>query len=401
MRGLRVIKPGWFHACESAAEQAAFTQMRRSAALVGSRYVKSAEPEAAARSGLDTWAASLSRAPSMSVLDYTTLLYAARSGTLADPQQAVTTLERGWRQLTGTAAPSNILERRLPVYVLAAATTDERLFHVAVFRRDDEPASRLDALRDFVPSYGQLAVTAAIVGACLLSPAIGAALAGAATTVLVSATAEAIMHDVVGHASPALLAKLERFPRVKAYVEGARYAHAIVHHGATFKDYVNQFRDDAHRTRVDATIREQRGAAHWSYIVKNRYGTTMGRKAAVQYVAPLAPFLVGAAALTGFDPAFMLGMLPALVAYPMYSVAVHDFLHKQLEKVDAEAGPLLRMYLATPVARLTSRQHWDHHRGSLKNMNLSPGGIGDLVVGSFVPLSVPKLLEVRRLGILR
>ncbi len=396
-----VIHPNSFNATESVAAQDAFAQMRRAAALSGSRFVKTDEPDAAARSGLDTWAARLAQAPSLSVLEYTGLLYAARNGTLADEKSALETLRRAWTQLTCLPAPTNILARRLPMYVLAAASRDERLFHVAVFRGDNEAPSSVRGLRDMVPSYRQLAMAAGVAGACVMSPFVGAALAGVATTVLVSAVAEAVMHDHVGHASPETMKKLERFPRVHAYVEGARYAHAVVHHGMTFKDYVTQFRDEDHRAQVDGIIKKQRGEKHWAYIKKNGYGTSMGLRAALQYVAPLSPFLVGAAALTGFNPAFVLGMLPALVAYPMYSAAVHDFLHKQMEKVEITAGPLMRTYLSTAVARLTSRQHWDHHRGSHRNMNLSPGAIGDLVVGSFVPLSVPKLLEVRRLEIVR
>ncbi|MEZ0313743.1 MAG: hypothetical protein ACAI38_18395 [Myxococcota bacterium] len=401
MLGSRVIQPSSFNATESAETQATFTQLRRAAALTGSRYVKSSEPEAAARGGLDGWAAGLARASRLSVLEYTTLLYAARNSTLSDEKGALETLRRAWTQLTCLPAPTNILERRLPMYVLAAASRDERLFHVAVFRKDDEAPSRIRGLRDFVPSYRQLAMAAGVAGACFVLPAVGAALAGAASTVVISAVAEQLMHDLVGHATPATMKKLERFPRIHAYVEGARYAHAVVHHGMTFKDYVNQFRDEEHQAQVDAIIKKHRGEKHWEYIKKNGYGTSMGLRAAIQYVAPLTPFLVGAAALSGFNPAFMVGMLPALIAYPMYSAAVHDFLHKQMEKVEVRGGPLMRMYLATAPARLTSRQHWDHHRGSHRNMNLTPSAIGDLVLGSFVSLSLPKLLEVRRLEIVR
>ncbi len=401
MLGLRVIQANAFNATESAATQATFEQMRRAAALTGTRYVKSGEPKEVARSELDTWAAGLARASKLSVLEYTALLFAARNGTLSNQTCAIDTLRRAWTQLTCLPAPNNILELRLPMYVLAAATRDERLFHVAAFRQDDEGPSRIRGLRDLVPSYRQLAMAAGVAAACWVVPFVGMALAGAASTVVKSAVAESVMHDYVGHATPETMKKLERFPRIHAYVEGARYAHAVVHHGMTFKDYVNQFRDEDHQAQVDAIIKKQRGEKHWAYIKKNGYGTSMGLRAALQYVAPITPFLAGAAALTGFNPAFILGMLPALIAYPMYSVAVHDFLHKQLAKREAKAGPLMRAYLSTAVARLTSRQHWDHHRGSLRNLNLSPCAIGDLIVGAYVPLSLPKLLEVRRLEIVR
>lgn len=375
-----------------------FDHMRRAAAIAGSRFVTAAGARPQAE--LDAWVKELdTREKPLTVLEYTTLLFAARANALTDKDAARTTLERAYRQLTGVEAP-DVLETRLPLRVLSRSSRDERVFHVAAFRSDNEPGSRLGAIRDYVPTATHALVAAGTVAALCAVPVLGMAALGLGAALALSSVAESAMHELVGHTSPALAKKLEKRPKLRKYIMRTRFGHAVVHHGKTYKNYVDQFRDAGEKARLDGFLLEQHGEAYVKRTIETRYGASLSWPGASQYIAPLLPILGAAAWATGFNPAFMAGMLPILVTYPLHSGIVHEYFHKRTPEAFAEAGPLMRLCLKTPFARFTSRQHWDHHRGSLENFNLSPGAIGDVAMKTVVPLSIPKLLEIRRLGII-
>ncbi len=179
---------------------------------------------------------------------------------------------------------------------------------------------------------------------------------------------ESLMHDYVHHARQGFQKLQFRFPRFLDPFRAARRSHTQVHHGQTFHSHVVQFKDFAHKAKLDRLL----VGAEGQRIIRESYGTTINLRSTVMFILPLLPVLVPV--LFGMPGLFAAGFLIPTLIYPLMSRVFHPYLHLSYVEALAKASLPVRSLLKTSYFRKVWRHHYLHHRYPRTNFNLLLGG---------------------------
>jgi hypothetical protein len=398
------------------AEEAASASAGRAALLAMRGALSRDEKGGAAEvsAWFDGVSARLESGGTLSVLEHSAMQLALRQGRLRGRERAALDALSGSRRLlTGREATSADALRRLPRSVLAAADRDGLQLHQAMFH--DGPVRAWGALKtaaaDYIPRPSHAFVAAAAL-ALLLSGAAGGAALGAAGGYAFGSLVEYGIHRFIGHASPAALRRLERFPRLHAWVSEQALSHALVHHGAFGANYVEAYaprdlsapgaaqRREAKRLQIQDIV-DSRGADVARRVAAREDGVKIDRPLRAAFVT--APLMLAAAYLAGLGASAALGVSPGLMYYAAFLAAsllfvpasnnLHPYLHMTRAGALERAGPFMRWFLGTAYVAWVARSHYAHHdRAGKPNQNLVAGA--DFLFG-FQPATVAQLLALK------
>ena len=190
---------------------------------------------------------------------------------------------------------------------------------------------------------------------------------------LLSATVtESVGHKLAGHPGPFLRKLYFKNPKVFWPFLRPLFQHLVIHHHKTFQDgFMEQFRDEGHRTEIDTWVSERFVPDFATLIWREQYNLTLeGFVGTLPFAGPfcLGPLLVG----WFFGPIAFLGSLITAFIPVWLSKYVHPLVH--LPEDTAKAGPFLRWFMKTNYIRHVFRNHYLHHQHLEKNFNLLLGG---------------------------
>lgn len=336
-----------------------------------------------------------------SVMHHLATVALLRSGELAPEAQVQleATLAASWVHLTGKfRAPEKMME---PLPWLSTMRHTERAtgaMHSAVFGDSrDELYAALRALnqapsaRDFTRVIDALGtLTSRLDGsddALRLQTVVTEVLqraanpsaqfaAGLLVSYAIASLTESFSHDKIHHATPEVRAKWKRMGKIGEILKRSYLSHSGVHHGATFKkDYVTQFASDEERARLTAKMVKSGNRR----VVDDNFGLTISSLGVLRFLVPATPAYAaavsGAIALDAHPLTYAAMVGPALLM-PLASKVLHPYLHMTREAAMDKAGPTMRWFLDTALARYISRHHFVHHMRENEdvNFNLVPGG---------------------------
>ncbi len=175
----------------------------------------------------------------------------------------------------------------------------------------------------------------------------------------------------------------------------------MVHHGKTFHNYTEQFKNEEHHQQVDKHILEKMGQEYLDNMQKNEYGITLTAKEYTALLIPLMPVHAILCSILGLDPMATALLIAPTLLYPTGVVIPHRYMHMTREQISeaTQNKPVLRWLLKTRYSALMSAVHQNHHRNSNTNFNLAFIA-GDALLGTLKLPSVEDLARLRKLGIL-
>lgn len=316
-----------------------------------------------------------------------------------------------------------IMSERLPRKVLRGESSDAQKIHGAIFASKDH--SLKSAFGDLAQSYRPSAADAVVGAGILASLFTGTGahlLAGAVHGYLFATLVEHVIHEKIGHATPASIERLDdilsRFgpigAAIKESIKTSAFSHGTIHHGSYGGSYVDRFapRDaelpaeerelqrDKKKTAIDNLARS-RGESTAEQIFGSDYGRKLAHalKTAL-YAAPAAAivslFTSVIANQLGADlgPLFLASSVLASLVFVPASNNLHPYLHMTREEALGKAGPLMRAFLQSSYVSHIAQSHYLHHRYAGVNHNLVAGA--DFALG-YEPTPVDAIVALRKM----
>lgn len=371
------------------------------------------------------------RGERLTAMEHLTVLHVVKEGLFSKQEALAAYLPRmeallvdSDQRLTGKRhSVDTILTERLPRKLLRRESSDAQKIHNAIFASKDH--SLKSAIGDMAKNYRPSAADPIVAAGVLASLFTGTGahlLAGAVHGYLFATIVEHVIHEKIGHATPASLEKLDKIlsrfgpigNAIKESIKTSAFSHGTIHHGSYGGSYVDRFapRDaelpaaererlrDKKKAAID-TLATSRGEGTAAQIFQSDYGRKLAHALQTAlYAAPAAAivtlFTSVIANQLGADlgPLFLASSVLASLVFVPASNNLHPYLHMTREEALSKAGPLMRTFLQSSYVSHIAQSHYLHHRHAGVNHNLVAGA--DYALG-YEPTPVDAIVALRKM----
>jgi len=362
----------------------------------------------------------------LTAMEHLTVLHIVKEGVFAKNEALSAYLPRMEKvlvdsdlRLTGKShSIETIMSERLPRKLLRKESSDAQKIHNAIFASKN---ALVNMAKNYQPSATDPIVAAGILASLFTGTGVHM-LAGAMHGYLFATLIEHVIHEKIGHATPASIEKLDKIlsrfgpigEAIKESIKTSAFSHGTIHHGSYGGSYVDRFapRDadlpseereqqrDKKKTAIDNLARS-RGDGTASQIFDSDYGRKLAHavKTAL-YAAPAAAVVALFTAVIGnqlgadLGPLFVASSIATSLLFVPASNNLHPYLHMRREEALGKAGPLMRVFLESSYVSHIAQSHYLHHRHADMNHNLVAGA--DYALG-YEPTPVDAIVALRKM----
>jgi hypothetical protein len=370
------------------------------------------------------WFLAMEKQSRPNLMQYTALVFLRKQKAFdhIDLKDADARLEsllfKAYRQITGSAAQLKDLDRPLASRILKKASRDEALYHQSIFH--EGVLSLRDSLntvwQDYIPRWRDLIFLASFGLLLGTSSLFQEMMIGLLVGYIFSSIMEYLVHIFIGHATPAIRAKLAKCGPIGRDMLNFWLEHSI-HHGSVAQNYIEIFaptklqnpqdfqRQMQNRLKVDGFVFQKGGAPLLKMIHNSNYGlssSNIWRTHAFFFPISILAAVLSAIAAASLGAStgilFYLGFLLISQLWITTSSSYHPCLHMSAEKVATHAPWFWRLFLKTRISRFVALSHRMHHvLGGRVNQNLNVGF--DFIKG-WAPITFPELHELKKRNVI-